>query len=169
MYRWVDLKFHFKSKELDEPNIVKIFTFGRLLLVLVLGSGNSCCLWDSTSVCDGNVRIMITSFWPTFRKTKTIILTTIVATIAPARHATSVKISCGAPSVETLGTEINRKTQISYFYAINSILIWYTFHLTFTQTWVKLIINDFSEKRNTPFVVITISNLILLTYTSAPF
>lgn len=54
---------------------------------------------------------MTNSFLVAFRSIKIIILTKIVATTAPDKHATSVRTSCGLPSVETLGTEIQTKEE----------------------------------------------------------
>lgn len=54
---------------------------------------------------------MTNSFLVALRSMKIIILTKIVATTAPDKHATSVRTSCGLPSVETLGTEIKTKEE----------------------------------------------------------
>lgn len=102
----------FRSKDFDEPNMVKIFIFDRLMFgPCSLHADESGCFCDSMSMLLWVCIVCIDTFSNLFalRNEKIIRLTTTVATITADKHMVNVSISCGLPSIETLGTRKKRK------------------------------------------------------------
>lgn len=118
----------------------------------------------SMSCCERIICIVKVSTGRVFRNAKTIRLNTIVATITPDTHTISVRISCGLPSIETLGTVKERHKNWSMLSPLTR-RINYSYPLRTSTNWIKLIVIGISRL----LCLITGSNLISLTYAWTSF
>lgn len=130
----------FKSKDFDAPNIVNILVLGRSgYCRCELDCDESVDFCDSMSMCVCECISLITTFssWLAFRSAKTTRLTTIVATTTPDKHTASVSISCGLPSIETLGTENGWIETEKWLMLLPLVIHFYSNLSQFNQKWLE--------------------------------